>query len=89
MWVRPSIWLRGLRQKVEKLSTFQAAPDPSANQIAVMQIHSPRLLDPFCNNKQEERGKIRPFFFKEMGNDRIVRSHVLFVSSFVFHTSAL
>jgi hypothetical protein len=63
LWVRPSIWLRGLRQKVEKCSTLQAAPDPSANQIAVMQIHSTRLLDPFCNNKQEEEGKICLLYF--------------------------
>ena len=31
--------------------------DPSANQITVMQIHCKRLLDPFCNNKQEEAGQ--------------------------------
>ena len=38
----------------------------------------------FCNNKQEEAGKILPlYFFKEMRNDRIVFSHLLFVSSFV------
>ena len=44
---------------VKKLrKTFQAAADPSANQIAVMQIHSPRFLDPFCNNKQEKAVKI-------------------------------
>ena len=34
LWVRPFRRLRGLRQKVEKFSTFQAATDPSANQIA-------------------------------------------------------
>ena len=63
LWVRPSIWLRGLRQKVEKCSTFHAAPDPSANQIAVMQMQSTRFLDPFCNNKQEEAVKIQPHIF--------------------------
>ena len=82
--VGPSIRLRGRCQKVEKCSTFQAAPDPSANQIEVMQIHSTRFLDPFCNNKKEEAGKIRPVnIFKEMWNNRIVFSH-LFVSSFVW-----
>ena len=39
-----------------------AEADPSANQIVAMQIHSTRLLDPFCNNKQEEAGKIRPLY---------------------------
>ena len=84
LWVRPSIWLRGLRQKVEKCSTFQTAPDPSANQIAVMQINPTRFLDPFCNNKHEEAGKICPLYnFQEMWNNRIVFSHLLFGSSFV------
>ena len=84
LWVRPSIWLRGLRQKVEKCSTFQAVPDPSANQIVVMQINPTRFLDPFCNNKHEEAGKICPLYiFKEMWNNRIVFSHLLFMSSFV------
>ena len=52
--------------KVEasKCSTFQAAPDPSANQIAVME--NPRLLDPFRNNKQEEAGN-RYIFLKKCG----------------------
>ena len=82
--VRPFCRLRGLRQILEKCSTVQAATDPSANQIAVMQIHSTRLLDAFCNNKQEESGKIRTlYFFKEMGNDRIVRSHLLFCISHI------
>ena len=80
LWVCPSIRLRGLRQKVEKCST-----DPSANQIVVMQMHSTLFLDPFCNNKQEEAGKIRPLYIlQELWNNRIVFSHLLFVSSFVF-----
>ena len=79
----PSIRLRGLRQKVEKRSTFQEAADPSANQIAVMQLHSAHLLDTFCNNKQEEDGNWPFIFFKEMWNHRIVLSH-LFVSSSAF-----
>ncbi|CAL8258389.1 unnamed protein product [Gadus morhua 'NCC'] len=79
LWVRPSIRLRGLRQKVEKRSTFQAAPDPAANQITVMQIHFTRFRDPFCNNKLEEAGKIWPLyiFLKKCG---IIG---LFVYSFV------
>ena len=63
LWVRQSIRLRGLLQKVEKCSTLQAAADPSANQFLVMQIHATRLLDPLCNNKQEEAGKICPLYF--------------------------
>jgi hypothetical protein len=71
LWVRPSFRLRGLRQKVEKCSTFQAALDPSG------QIHSRHFLDPFCNNKQEEAGKIWPLYiFKEMWNNKIVFSHL-------------
>ena len=44
--------------------------------MAVLQINSTRFLDPFCNNKQGEAGKIRR-------NDRIVFGHLLFASSFV------
>ena len=58
---------------VKKLRNVHLFRHRSANQIAVMQIHSTRFLDPFCNNKQEE-----------MCNDRIVFSHLLFASSFVF-----
>ena len=58
---------------VKKLRNVHLFRHRSANQIAVMQIHSTRFLDPFCNNKQEE-----------MCNDRIVFSHLFFASSFVF-----
>ena len=81
-WVRPSIRLRCLCQKVKKFSTFQAAADPLANQITVMQIQSTHLFDPFLNNKQEKSGCY--ILFDEMWNDRIVFCHLWFVSSFVF-----
>ena len=78
-YLRPSIWLHGLRQKVVKCYTFQAVPDPSANQIAVMQTHFPGSI---LHNKPEEARRIWPFIFKEMWSNRIVFSHLLFVSSF-------
>jgi hypothetical protein len=82
-----SIRLRGLRQKAEKYYIFQAAADPSANQIAVTQIHSWIHFAITSRKKQEKSG--RYIFLKKGGMIGLFFSH-LFVSSFVFiSTSAL
>ena len=68
-----------------EMFNFSCSAGSVGQSDAAMQTHFTRLLDPFCNNKHEEAGNIWPLnFFKEMWNDRIVYSHLLFVSSFVF-----
>ena len=73
LWVCPSIRLGDLHQKLEKISTFQAATDPSGNQIAVIQIHSTRLL----------------IFLKKCGINRIVFSHLFASSFVFLSTNRL
>ena len=55
LWVNPFCWLRCLRQKVEKCSTFQAVTDPSANQV-VSPLRPTHALSSVDGHVQCERG---------------------------------
>ena len=88
--VRPFCRLRCLCQKVENFSGSNGSVGQSDCGYANT-LHATTgsiLLDPGptgSSNKQEEAGNIRLLcFFKECGIDRIVFSHLLFVSSSVF-----
>ena len=46
LWVRPFRHLRLLRSEVEKILSFQAATDPSANQLALCGANSIEGVSP-------------------------------------------
>ena len=72
LWVNPFHQLRCLRQKVEKCFTFQAATDPSANQI-VLPIRQTRPPSSVGGRAQCERSIRSPHSLNE--NPSQLQSH--------------